>query len=64
MNDQEPTKTAFWLGNALLVIALLMLFFMNVIAARIGTLAFVIWAALAGAGVYLVMQDKRQEPPL
>ncbi len=64
MGNPDASKTAFWLGNALLVVALLMLLFMNPIAERIGWLAFVLWAMLAAAGVYLVMKDKRQEPPL
>ncbi|HOB66392.1 MULTISPECIES: hypothetical protein [unclassified Ottowia] len=64
MNTPDSSRTSFWLGNALLVVALLMLLFMNPIAERIGMLAFAIWAVLAAAGVYLVMKDKRQEPPL
>jgi 4-hydroxybenzoate polyprenyltransferase len=64
MNNPDSSRTSFWLGNALLVVALVMLLFMNPIAERIGSLAFVLWAVLAGAGVYLIMKDKRQEPPL
>ena len=64
MNNPDSSRTSFWLGNALLVVALVMLLFMNPSAERIGSLAFVLWAVLAGAGVYLIMKDKRQEPPL
>ena len=60
----SPSKTRFWIGNALLAMALLMLFNMNPLAERFGMLAFVVWAALAAGGVYLVMKDKHEEPPM
>ena len=60
----DPSKVAFWIGNGVLAIALLMLFFMNTLAARLGMGAFVAWAVLAAIGVSLVMKDKRDEPPL
>ena len=62
--DPSPSKTSFWIGNALLAMALLMLFNMNPLAERFGLLAFVIWAGLAAGGIYLVMKDKHEEPPL
>ena len=46
-----PSKTSFWIGNALLAMALLMLFNMNPLAERFGLLAFVIWAGLAAGGI-------------
>ncbi len=60
----NPSKTAFWIGNALLAVALLMLFYMNPLAERFGMLAFVGWAIVAALGVYLVVKDRHEEPPL
>lgn len=54
MNDQEFGPT-FWLGNAVLALALFMLLFMGTMWETFGPLAFVLWTAVAGLGIYLVM---------
>ncbi len=54
MNDKE-FGTNFWLGNAILGLALFMLLFMGSLWETFGPLAMALWAAVAALGVYLVM---------
>lgn len=54
MNDQEFGPT-FWLGNAILALALVMLLFMGTMWETFGPLALVLWTAVVALGVYLVM---------
>jgi len=54
MNEKEFGPT-FWLGNAILGLALFMLLFMGSMWETFGPLAMVLWAAVAGLGMYLVM---------
>jgi len=53
--SEQPSNT-FWLGNAILGVAMLMLLFMGSAWESLGVAAMVVWAALVGLGVYLVMQ--------
>jgi hypothetical protein len=55
MSEQPPSNT-FWLGNALLAIAMIMLLFMGSAWESMGVAAMVVWIGLVGMGVYLVMQ--------
>ncbi|MCU0841387.1 MAG: hypothetical protein MUC79_06670 [Thiobacillaceae bacterium] len=48
----------FWIGNALLALALVMLFFLGALWAHLGVWAMGLWMALAGAGMYFLMTDK------
>ena len=57
MNEAKHT-TQFWIGNALLAVALIMLLELGSIWAALGAWAMVLWMGLAGVGIYLVMQDK------
>lgn len=57
MNDPQQPST-FWLGNALLGIALVMLIFLTSLWEALGIWAMVLWMGLAGAGMYLVTKDK------
>jgi len=57
MND-TPHRIPFWIGNALLAFALILLFFINPLWASLGTWAMVLWMMLAGIGFYLVTRDK------
>ncbi len=52
----EQPSTNFWLGNALLAIAMMMLLFMGSAWESMGAVAMVVWVGLVGMGVYLVMQ--------
>lgn len=56
---QDPKQRMhFWLGNGLLAVALLSLFFMGPLSAVLGVWAMGLWMVLAGIGMYFVMQDK------
>lgn len=48
----------FWIGNALLALALVMLFFLGALWEQLGVWAMGLWMALAGAGMYFLMTDK------
>ncbi|MHB1354016.1 MAG: hypothetical protein ACYC5S_09860 [Thiobacillus sp.] len=53
----------FWLGNGVLAVAMLMMFFMGPFSDALGIWAAVIWMVLAALGVALIMSDKTDEPP-
>ena len=53
----------FWIGNAVLVLATLMMFFMGPLSNALGIWAAVLWMALAAVGMGLIMSDKSDEPP-
>jgi len=53
----------FWIGNGILVIAMLTLFFMGPLSEAWGIWAAVLWMVLAAVGMALVMSDKSGEPP-
>lgn len=61
MQDNEHGMN-FWLGNAVLVLALVMLLEMGTMWQRLGPIAFLLWAAVAGLGAWLVMSDQRRPP--
>lgn len=52
----------FWIGNAILALAMLMLFFMGPLSEALGIWAAVLWMAVAAIGMALLMSDK-SEPP-
>lgn len=54
MNDDE-FGPSFWLGNAVLGLALVMLLFMGALWESLGTMALVLWTAVVALGVYLVL---------
>ena len=53
----------FWIGNVVLAVAMLTLFFMGPLSDALGIWAAVLWMGLAALGMALVMSDKRDEPP-
>jgi uncharacterized membrane protein YhaH (DUF805 family) len=53
----------FWIGNGILAVAMLTLFFMGPLSDALGIWAAVLWMVLAAVGMALVMSDKRDEPP-
>ncbi len=57
MNDKE-FGPSFWLGNGILALAMIMLLFMGSMWETFGVLAMVLWAAVVGLGVYLVLQGQ------
>lgn len=62
MNTGKRSRN-FWLGNAVLALAMLMLLFMGPLSSALGIWAAVLWMALAAAGMALLMSDKSDEPP-
>jgi len=57
VNDPQHSSN-FWLGNALLGLALAMLIFLGSLWETLGIWTMVLWMGLAAAGMYLVMKDK------
>jgi len=53
----------FWVGNGVLAVAMLALFFMGPLSDALGIWAAVLWMVLAAVGMTLVMSDKSDEPP-
>lgn len=53
----------FWIGNGVLAVAMLTLFFMGPLSDALGIWAAVLWMVLAAVGMALVMSDKSGEPP-
>ena len=51
----------FWIGNAVLVLAMLLLFFMGPLSNALGIWAAVLWMVLAAAGMGLIMSDRSEE---
>jgi hypothetical protein len=58
MSDPKQ-KTQFMIGNAILAVCMLMLIFMGSLWQQLGPMAMVLWVILAAAGMYFIMQDKR-----
>jgi hypothetical protein len=57
MQDQDPNHTPnFWIGNALLAVALLILFFMDSLSQMLGMGAVALWMVCAAAGMYFIMK--------
>jgi hypothetical protein len=54
MSEQPPSNT-FWLGNAILVVAMAMLLNFGSVWESMGVAAMVVWIGLVALGVYLVM---------
>ena len=61
MNDPSPTPR-FWLGNAILAVALLMLLYMGQLWESIGVVAMALWMVLVIVGVLLLANDKGTPP--
>lgn len=59
MNDDNQAPTPkFWMGNAILAVALLMLLFIGKLWESMGVGAMVLWVLVVALGVYLLMNDK------
>jgi hypothetical protein len=52
----------FWIGNGILAVAMLMLFFMGPLSDALGIWAVALWMVLAAVGMGFLMSDK-SEPP-
>ena len=53
----------FWLGNGVLVLAMLMMLFMGPLSDALGIWAAVLWMVMAALGMWLIMSDKSDDPP-
>ena len=53
----------FWIGNGILALAMLMLFFMGPLSDALGIWAAVLWMVVAAVGMAVLMSDKSDEPP-
>ncbi len=53
----------FWIGNAVLALAMMMLFFMGPLSDAMGIWAAVLWMIVAAVGMALLMSDKSDDPP-
>lgn len=55
----EPKHgSRFWAGNAVLVVALLVMLFMGTLTQHLGMGAMFLWMALAALGFYLIYTDR------
>ena len=57
MNDSEKS-VKFWLGNAVLAVAMAMLLFMGRLWEIMGSSAMGLWIAVVAAGTWLLLSDK------
>lgn len=57
-NHLPKMNNRFLLGNLILGTALILLLFMGKAWDLLGAAAMVLWVALAGAGMHLLMKDK------
>ncbi len=55
--NEEASKRNFWIGNALLVLALVILLNMGSLWEQLGAMAMVLWVVVAGLGGYFLMND-------
>ncbi|KAA3629284.1 MAG: hypothetical protein DWQ09_03250 [Proteobacteria bacterium] len=62
MNNSRSKN--FWAGNAILALALIVLLALGRLSEILGIWAMVLWIALVGLGVYLLMRDKGEPPSL
>ncbi len=57
---QEPERGPnFVVGNVILAISLVMLFYMGALWEHLGVGALLLWALLAGVGMYFILAEKR-----
>lgn len=60
--DDTP-RTSFFLGNMVLAVAAIMLFFFGEIWERLGAWGLLAWMILVVLGVYLIWRDRDPSPP-
>lgn len=52
----------FWLGNAILALALLILINMGALWEQLGMMAMVLWVVMVGIGAYFVLSGQSDNP--
>ncbi len=53
----------FWIGNGILVVAMLLLVYMGPLSETLGIWAAVLWMVVAAVGMGFLMSDKSEPPP-
>ncbi len=61
MKDSD-NKVKFWLGNAVLAVAMAMLLFMGRLWEIMGSSAMGLWIAVVAAGTWLLLSGKNEPP--
>ena len=61
MNNEEHGKN-FWLGNAIMALALILLLNMGALWEKFGLGAMIAWVILAGIGTFFLMSGKSKPP--
>jgi len=56
--QQSDNSYKFWLGNGILVVAMVVLLFIDRLWALMGVAAMGLWIVLAGAGAYCLLTAK------
>lgn len=60
---QEPKHGRnFWLGNAILAVALVMVLFIGPLWELMGVFAMILWAVVVGIGVLFITRDEGTPP--
>ena len=59
--SQSKHKNNSIIGNVIMAVALLMLFFMDTLSQHLGGGAVALWMMVAGTGAYFLMKDKRDQ---
>ena len=62
-SKQRGTSKNFLLGNGVLAVALVVLLVMGKLWELMGVFAMILWVALVGLDIYLLMSDKSESPP-
>ncbi len=60
--DDGP-RTFFFLGNAILALAAVMLFFFGTLWEQFGIWALLVWMVMAVLGVYFISRSSDPSPP-
>ena len=59
---QEENHHYFMLGNAIMVVALVVLLLMGSLWERFGVAAMALWLALVGVGIFLLYKAQEDDP--
>jgi len=60
---QEPKHGRnFWIGNAILAVALIIVLFIGPLWEQFGVLAMILWAVVVAVGVLFIVKDEGNPP--
>jgi len=63
MQPDDGSRTFFILGNVILGIAAVMLFFFGSLWEKLGVWSLLLWMVLAVLGVFFIAKDRDPSPP-